>query len=97
MIELNIQILRRGEVADRDPRLSGPIRQAVASNAVLIEDGTANDKPSVMLIGKTQDGQVLVLETTWQLLHMLTGAALGAFGPPTSNFEIHADFAQGGD
>ncbi len=101
MSELKITILRAGESAPKDADRPRVLAGGPANEAVCFEDGAGTPEggkvPSVMLIcdrpasginGKPARGSIYV-EVTWQLLDMLRGAMLGAFGEPTSPFEIH--------
>lgn len=85
-MDVSLTILRKGESVEENYG-DKSIRHAEVTHAVLIEDGTLSDKPSVMLVGENER-EVVILELTYQIYDMINGAAHGAFGPPTSEFRV---------
>ena len=84
-MEVKLTIVRAGETPEL-VTAKQPLAGALTS-AVLIEDGTSGGRPSIMLIAE-RENDALVVELTYQIFDMISGAAHGAFGPPTAPFGV---------
>lgn len=58
------------------PELKGKtMSYAIARFAAVLEKGTGSGNTSVQLIAETEDGEILVIETTAKLLNMVNNIA----------------------
>ena len=61
------------------PELNGKkAKHALATKASVLEKGTVRGNSTVQLIAETEDGEILVIETTTKLLNAVAKIASGA-------------------
>ena len=65
------------------PELQGQdVIHGKMTHTTILPRGTRNGKPSVAVRGKTDDGQEVVLETTWALFYSAAHAFEARYGDP---------------
>lgn len=77
MIPLTIKMEGDGAYSDTPDAKHGML-----TDIAFLQNGTESGKPSIALRAKLDDGTVVILETTWTLLHSANNAFVARYGWP---------------
>lgn len=80
MMTVDIRVLDRGGEGPWPELGERPTEHAEVARFAVIQGGMKSGASSVRIIGETDDGTVVVLETSAKLFSMMAGAVRGALG-----------------